>query len=183
MSAADPRPLEPAGQPVGDGPGEAIDVGRFRLAMGRFATGVTVVTTLAGSHDHAMTANSVTSVSLDPLLVLVCVENESRFFDAVRTAGVWGVSVLPYRARPTAAWLATSGRPLHGQLDRIAHRRGAATGVALLEDSLATLECRTRQVVPAGDHHVLIADVVAVDLAEHADPALLFFRGRYRTLD
>ena len=159
------------------------DKSRFRQAMGRFATGVTVVTTRAGEHDHAMTANSLTSVSLDPLLVLVCVENDSRFLEAVLDTGAWGVSVLPQRARPAAAWLATSGRPLHGQLDRIPHRRGAVVDVALLDDAIATLECRTRQVVPAGDHHVLIADVVAVDLSEHADPALLFFRGRYRTLD
>lgn len=160
-----------------------LDPGRFRLAMGRFATGVTVVTTKAQEHDHAMTANSFTSVSLDPLLVLLCVENDSRFLDAVLDTGAWGVSVLPHRARAAAAWLATSGRPLHGQLDRIPHHRGHRTGVALLDDSLATLECRTRQVVPAGDHHVLIADVVSMDLSEHAEPALLYFRGRYRTLD
>ncbi|MDO5711003.1 MAG: flavin reductase family protein [Micrococcales bacterium] len=151
--------------------------------MGRFATGVSVVTTRTGEHDHAMTANSLTSVSLDPLLVLVCVENDSRFHDAVLAAGAWGVSVLPHRARAAAAWLATAGRPLHGQLERIPHHRGPATGVALLDDALATLECRTREVVPAGDHQILLADVVAVDLAEHAEPGLLYFRGRYRTLD
>ncbi len=183
MTAPEPDPA--AAAPV-DSTGvdpSAVDPGRFRLAMGRFATGVTVVTTRAGEHDHAMTANSLASVSLDPLLVLVCVENDSRFFDAVIDTGAWGVSVLPHRARPAAAWLATSGRPLHGQLDRIPHHRGGVTGVALLDDALATLECRTRQVVPAGDHHVLIADVVSIDLSEHADPALLYFRGRYRTLD
>ena len=118
MTAPEPDPA--AAAPVastGVDP-SAVDPGRFRLAMGRFATGVTVVTTRAGEHDHAMTANSLASVSLDPLLVLVCVENDSRFFDAVIDTGAWGVSVLPHRARPAAAWLATSGRPLHGQLDR-----------------------------------------------------------------
>lgn len=160
-----------------------LDPDRFRLAMSRFATGVSVVTTRADAHDHAMTANSFTSVSLDPLLVLLCAENDSRFLDAVLDTGAWGVSILPHRARAAAAWLATAGRPLHGQLDRIPHHRGRVTDVALLDDALATLECRTRQVVPAGDHHVLIADVVSLDLSEHAEPALLYFRGRYRTLD
>lgn len=162
---------------------EPVDQGRFRLAMGRFATGVTIVTTHIDGHDHAMTANSLTSVSLDPPLVLVCVETEARFAQAVRTSGFWGISVLAHHARPAAAWLATRGRPLHGQLDRIPHHRGRVTGVALLADALATLECRTRQVVEAGDHHVLIADVLSADLVEHAQEALLYYRGRYRTLD
>lgn len=160
-----------------------LDPGRFRLAMGRFATGVTVVTTHVDGHDHAMTANSLVSVSLDPPLVLICVETEARFAQAVLDSGVWGISVLAHHARPAAAWLATRGRPLHGQLDRIPHRRGPITGVALLRDSLATLECRTSQVVEAGDHHVLIADVLGADLVEHADEALLYYRGRYRTLE
>nr|WP_051988732.1 flavin reductase family protein [Kineosphaera limosa] len=151
--------------------------------MGRFATGVTVVTTHDAGQDHAMTANSLTSVSLDPLLVLVCVETESRFHDAVLAAGVWGVSVLAHDGRAAATWLATRGRPLHGQLDRIPHHRGPLTGVPLLTQALATLECRTRQAVPAGDHVVLIADVLAADLSEHAGDALLYYRGRYRTLD
>ena len=172
--------MSAAETPVGFPP---PDPDRFRLAMGRFATGVTVVTTRSGATDHAMTANSLASVSLDPLLMLVCVENESHFFDAVIEAGVWGVSILRHDARAAATWLATRGRPLHGQLDRVPHRHAPVTGVALLDEAIATLECRTRDVVPAGDHHVLIADVVAVDLAEHADAALLFYRGRYRTLD
>ncbi len=91
MTAPEPDPA--AAAPV-DSTGvdpSAVDPGRFRLAMGRFATGVTVVTTRAGEHDHAMTANSLASVSLDPLLVLVCVENDSRFFDAVPDGegGAW----------------------------------------------------------------------------------------------
>ncbi len=159
------------------------DPDAFRLAMGRFATGVTVVTTAVGGQEHAMTANSFTSVSLDPLLVLVCVESESRFCDAVLEAGVWGVNVLAGAARRHATWLATRGRPLHGQLDRVPHHAGARTGVPLLTSALATLECRTRDVLPAGDHHVLVADVLDVELAEHAEPALLYYRGRYRTLD
>ena len=109
--------------------------------MGRFATGVTVLTTFSGGHDHAMTANAITSVSMDPMLVLVCVEVDARFHDAIIESGVWGVSVLGAEQRPVAEWLSTQGRPLHGQLDRIAHRRGPATGVALLDDALATIEC------------------------------------------
>ena len=87
--------------------------------MGRFATGVTVLTTRVRDLDHAMTASALTSVSLEPMLLLVCVEREGRFHDAVVEAGVWGVSVLSAHDRPGADWLATRGRPLHAQLDRI----------------------------------------------------------------
>lgn len=158
------------------------DVDVFRRAMGRFATGVTVLSTVAGGHDHAMTANALTSVSLEPLLMLVCVEREARFHDAVVESGVWGVSVLAASGRPAADWLATRGRPLHGQLDRIAHHRGAQTGVALLDAALSTFECRTTAVHPGGDHSIVVGEVVSVAAREHAGEALLYYRGRYETL-
>lgn len=160
----------------------APDTDHYRRAMGRFASGVTVVTTFAGGLDHAMTANAIASVSLEPLLMLVCVERDARFHDAVEEAGVWGVSILPARARPTADWLATRGRPLHGQLDRVAHRAGPATGVALLEDALAQFECRTTDLHPAGDHSIVVGEVVSVATPDHTDDALLYYRGRYGRL-
>lgn len=158
------------------------DIGHYRRAMGRFATGVTVVTTFAGGQDHAMTANAIASVSLEPLLLLVCVERDARFHDAVEEANVWGVSVLAAQARPVADWLATRGRPLHGQLDRIAHHPGPATGVALLEDALAHFECRTTALHPAGDHSVVIGEVLSVHTPDHTGDALLYYRGRYGQL-
>jgi flavin reductase len=82
-----------------------VDPDQFRLAMGRFATGVTVVTTFSGGHDHAITANALTSVSIEPLLVLVCVEVDARFHDAIAESKVWGVSVLGAPQRPVAEWL------------------------------------------------------------------------------
>ena len=138
-----------------------------------------MLTTRVGAHDHAMTVNAFTSVSLDPMLVLVCVETESRFHDAVVEAGFWWVSVLDASARPVAEWLSTRGRPLHGQLDRVPHHRGPVTGVALADQAVSWLECRTRQVVPAGDHVVLVADVVSARTG-NADPGVLVYhRGRY----
>jgi len=158
------------------------DVDHFRRAMGRFATGVSVVTTRTRDLDHAMTASALTSVSLEPLLLLVCVEREARFHDAVVEAGVWGISVLSAHDRPAADWLATRGRPLHGQLDRIAHHPGQQTGVALLDGALSTFECRTTAVHPAGDHSVVVGEVVSVTTAAHPGEALLYYRGRYVTL-
>jgi len=158
------------------------DMDAFRRAMSRFATGVTVLTTRVRDLDHAMTASALTSVSLEPLLLLVCVEREGRFHDAVVEAGVWGVSVLSGDDRPGADWLATRGRPLHAQLDRIRHHPGPQTGVALLDDALATFECRTTAIHPAGDHSIVVGQVVSVKTAPHPGAALLYYRGRYETL-
>jgi len=158
------------------------DVDLFRRAMGRFATGVAVVTTRTRDLDHAMTASALTSVSLEPLLLLVCVEREARFHDAVVEAGIWGVSVLASRDRPAADWLATRGRPTHGQLDRVAHHHGRETGVALLDQALSTFECRTTAVHPAGDHSIVVGEVVSVSAAAHPGEALLYYRGQYVNL-
>ncbi|MGB3764513.1 MAG: flavin reductase family protein, partial [Ornithinimicrobium sp.] len=128
-----------------------------------------------------MTATAVASVSLDPVLVLISVSNEARWHDAVTQAGVWGLSLLGASARSTAQWLSTPGRPMHGQLDRVAHHRGSL-GVALLDDSLATLECRTYATHPAGDHTVIIGRVVAVATPARAEAALVHFRGTFATL-
>ena len=160
----------------------AVDVALFRRAVGRFATGVCVVSTVTGGRDHAMTANAFTSVSLDPLLVLVCVDEDARFHDAVVEAGEWGVSVLDERARGAAEWLATPGRPLVGQLDPVPHHRGPVTGVALVDTSLATLECRTTDIHAAGDHVIVVGEVVGVGLAPEGRRPLVYHRSSYRVL-
>jgi flavin reductase (DIM6/NTAB) family NADH-FMN oxidoreductase RutF len=162
--------------------GEVTD-DQFRLAMGRLATGVTVLTTLSGDHDHAMTANAIASVSMDPMLVLVCVEIDARFHDAITDAGVWGISILESGQRPVAEWLSTQGRPLHGQLDRIPHHRGPKTGVALLDQALATIECRTTDMHLAGDHSIVVGEVLSLASNEHPGSALVYYRSRYGALD
>jgi flavin reductase (DIM6/NTAB) family NADH-FMN oxidoreductase RutF len=163
-------------------PVPAVATDEFRAAMGRFATGVSVLTTFSGGHDHAMTANALTSVSMEPMLVLVCVEVDARFHDAIIESRVWGISVLASGQRPVADWLSTQGRPLHGQLDRIEHRRGPATGVALLEGALATVECRTTNVYPAGDHSIVVGEVVSLSTTDHPGDALVYYRSRYAGL-
>lgn len=161
----------------------SVDPGEYRQAMGRFATGVTVVTTFSSAgtepRDHAMTANSLTSVSLDPVLLLLSAQNDGRWLEAARECGVWGVSVLGASARAHAQWLATPGRPEHGQLDRVPHHRGAATGVALLDGAIAELECRTRDIHPAGDHSLIVAEVLSVHTPSRAEAALVHYRGRW----
>lgn len=159
-----------------------LDPALFRQAMGRLAAGVSVLTTVADGHDHAMTADTLTSVSLDPLLVLICVEIETRWHTAVLEAGFFGASVLAADQRPLSDWFATRGRPLHGQLDRTRFRRGKHTGAALLEGAMMHLECRTVDVHPAGDHSIVVAEVLEVGLPESVGQALVHYRGAYGSI-
>jgi len=159
----------------------------FREAVSRFATGITVVTCVSDGLDHAMTANAFASVSLDPLLVLVSVERDSRFHDAVTAAGAWGVSILRSGSEPTARWLATKGRPLPGQLDRVAHHRSPNLEVAWIDDSLAAMECRTVETHKAGDHDILLGEILNIEVSDCPDDVegldpLLYYRRHYRRL-
>lgn len=163
---------------------------QFRRATSRYATGIAIVTTVAGGMDHGMTANSFTSVSLDPLLALVCVERDSRFHAAVLAAGCWAVSFLPTGAADTARWFATRGRPLADQFDRVPTVRGV-NGCLLLEGALASLELRTDRVVPAGDHDIVLGAVTAAhepppgDRAAPGTPAgdpTVYFASQFRHL-
>ena len=180
-----------------------VDPAAYRRAMGHFATGVTVVTTRVGTFDHAMTASAFSSVSLEPVLVLVCVDKEARFRDAVVESGTWAASILSTSGRRAADWFATKGRPLVGQLDRFPHHRGrqppggalavrplvgqldryphhrGITGAALLDGSLAWLECRTRAVYDGGDHDIVLGAVLAAVEGDRDGAPLLYHRGRY----
>jgi flavin reductase (DIM6/NTAB) family NADH-FMN oxidoreductase RutF len=161
---------------------EAVTVEAFAQALRRFATGVTVVTCTVDSEDHAMTANAFTSVSLEPPLVLVCVEKVTRFHAAVLTAGTWGVSVLDESARQAATWFATRGRPLERQFARFPHTRGEHTGAPLLIGALSTLECRTRATYDGGDHTIVVGDVLSVATAQPDRGPLLYYEGGYHGL-
>lgn len=159
---------------------EAVGELEFRRALGSFATGVVVVTCVVEGVDHAMTANAVASLSLSPPLVMVAIARSSRFHEAIRTQSHWCISVLAAPAVDHAAWLATKGRPLAGQLDRVPHHRNDS-GIALLNQALAWLECRTDQVVQAGDHDIFIGEVQRTRMAG-PDDALLYWRSGYRSL-
>jgi flavin reductase (DIM6/NTAB) family NADH-FMN oxidoreductase RutF len=166
-----------------DAPDEATQR-RFREAMGLFPTGVTLLTSRApDGTDRAITANSFTSVSLDPLLVLVSVEHASRLHDAVLASGLWAVSLLPRDLEDVSRRFARRGHRVSDGLADVPHSRGPETGALVLDGALATVECRTRTVVPGGDHTVLLGDVLAIRLVDQDAPPLVWHRGRYRDLD
>ena len=107
-----------------------LDRLQYRRVVGRFATGVTVVTTRLGADQHAMTCNSFTSVSLEPVLVLFCAEKVARFHDVVLDTGEWAVSVLAQGQQQESRHFAARGRSLVDQFDGVAHTQGRLTGAA-----------------------------------------------------
>lgn len=167
-----------------DGPvvGPVVDRLDFRRVAGRFATGIAIAATSDRGVDYAMTVSAFTSVSLDPLLVLVCVEKITRFHEAVLSSGAWTISVLPDDAEGVSRWFAEKGRPTLEQFADYLHHPGNVTGMPVLDIATAVIECRTRAVHDGGDHDIVVGDVVGV----WADPAprrpLLYVEGRYRTL-
>jgi flavin reductase len=158
---------------------DSPEVDAFRRAAGQFVTGITVVTTVSQGVDHAMTASSFTSVSLEPLLVLVCADRDTRFHDAVLESGLWAVSVLDSSARDAAVWFAKKGRPLERQLDHAPYHRGPITGAALLDAGLAWMECETYGVHDGGDHTIVVGRVLGVAVAPDAPDPLVYHRSAY----
>lgn len=188
MESAARQPAEPVGwigpvpHPRAAEPG-AVGQRRFRDAMGLFPTGVTLLTTCGpDGTDHAITANSVTSVSLDPLLLLVCVEHASRLHDALLSCGLWAVSVLGADAQQLSRRLARRGHSTAEALAAVPHHRGPHTGALLLDGALSTLECRTWAAHPGGDHTVVIGEVLALAAPQPESAPLVWHRGRYTRL-
>jgi flavin reductase (DIM6/NTAB) family NADH-FMN oxidoreductase RutF len=161
---------------------QPVDQRTFRDALGRFASGVTVVTTVLDGVDHAMTVSAFTSVSLEPPLVLVVSDRTARFHDAVLQSGTWGVSILAEEGRSASAWFAHRGRPLERQLEGVDRHRGEHTGAALLSAALAWLECRTVSTHDGGDHTILVGEVIGAAVRDGADDPLLYYRSHYGTI-
>ena len=148
---------------------------RFRSVMGRFATGVTVVTATSPEGPVGLTANAVCSLSLDPLLLLVCFDNDARTLPVVRDVGRFGVNVL--RADQEAlARLFASKAPEREKFAGVAHT--VHDGIPVIEGVLAWVGCRLERLIPGGDHTIGIGAVEAAE-AGQGEP-LLWFRGSYR---
>jgi flavin reductase len=161
---------------------EGLDDRAFRGALGRFASGVTVVTTVVDDEDHAITVSAFSSVSLDPPLVLICLDKTARFHDAVLRSGRWAVSILNEAGQDAASWFALRGRPLDGQLEKVSYRRGDDSGAGLLDDATAWLECRTWRTYDGADHTIVVGEVVWAAVAGDVDDPLLYYRSHYAAL-
>ena len=158
-----------------------IDADTFRSVLGRFATGVTIVTACdANGRDHGMTVSAFCSLSLDPPLVLLCVDQTANMYDLLRTHPKFGVSILSSPQEAYSRRFADKSTERSERFDGIAYSRGVS-GCVLLDGALAHLECAVIEHHDAGDHMVLIAEV------QRAEPLdgrpLLYFRGGYAQLE
>ena len=159
--------------------GMNLTASEFRKAMGTFATGVTIVTVDLEGGVHGMTANAFASVSLDPMLVLVCVDHTTRTHAHLHAKKRFGINVLREDQLAISEYYARPERT-HEHAEQEAGARFERTkhGTPMLQGSLAYLECRLHSAEEAGDHTIFIAEVEDV-VVQEGEP-LLFFRGKYR---
>jgi 3-hydroxy-9,10-secoandrosta-1,3,5(10)-triene-9,17-dione monooxygenase reductase component len=151
---------------------------RFRAVMGHFATGVTVVTARGTDGPVGMTANAVCSLSLDPLLLLVCFDNGARTLPVVAEGERFGVNVLA-AGQEELARLFASKAPEHAKFAEVAHT--VQDGIPVIEGGLAWVGCRLERLVPGGDHTIGIGAVEAAEAAPDEREPLTWFRGTFGT--
>ena len=153
-----------------------IDDARFRQAMGHFASGVTVVTTAAGAELYGMTVSSFSSLSLNPPLILICIDKGVPSHNMLKDAGCFVVNILEERQEHLSRRFATTATD---KFKGVAWHSGKL-GLPVLDNTLAAIECSLRDTLDGGDHTIFIGEVVDVEVREGAP--LLYYRRGYREL-
>ncbi len=154
----------------------SLDPKVFRTAMGQFATGITVVTAFDGDEVHGMTANSFTSVSLDPPLLLVCVDRRNRTHSLLPTVGRFAVNILSEDQEEVSRYFA-GDRDLAIPYELVDRERAKSPVFA---DVLAWIDCKLWQTYDGGDHSIFVGEVEQLQVT--GGRPLLFFQGGYNRL-
>ncbi len=150
-----------------------LDLAQFRSALSRFAAGVTVVTARDGSGgDHGMTVSAFASLSLDPPLVLVCLDHTATLLPHLHAAGTFGISILGAAQGDLSRRFADQATD---RFDGVAFTR-AGSGAALLDGAVAHLECRRVAAHPGGDHVIIVGEVLSARTFT-GEPLVYFHRG------
>ena len=152
----------------------------FRQAAGRFASGVTVVTTRASQGAYGVTVSSFASLSLNPLLVTVSINRSSPFLGYVRSAGAFAVSVLASDQQQVAAYFAARGRRPEPAGFATVPTRSEETGAPIIDGCLSWFDCTVEDLLPGGDHEILVGRVAAAG-GRTGEP-LVYWAGGYRAL-
>ena len=153
-----------------------FDSQQQRRIMGRFATGITVATTRVGNELFGMTANAVTSLSLDPPLVLLCVDKRAQFLTALKESNTFALSILGEEHEHHSRRFAQKGPKEFTDWNSDI----TVTGAPILSEALAWVDCKVIDVLPGGDHEIFIGEIVAGDCRDGRP--LLYFGGNYATL-
>lgn len=153
-----------------------IDDAHFKLALSHFASGVTIVTTEHEGRPFGMTVASFASLSLNPKLVLVCIETSVKTHDAIVAAGKFGVSILASDQTGISSKFASRSDDKFTGVDVF---RGALD-LPMITGALTTIECNVQAQLPGGDHSIFVGEVIDIQTRE-GDP-LLYFRSGYREM-
>lgn len=156
-----------------------IDDVQFKLAMSHFASGVTVVTTEHDGAPYGMTVASFASLSLNPPLVLVCIEKNIRTHEALSASQKFGVSILSATQADLSGRFAS--KKIEDKFAGVAVTRGEELGIPLLDGAICAIECRVHSELPGGDHTIFVGEVMSVR-ASGEDAPLLYFRSGYHRL-
>lgn len=159
----------------------SIDIDLFKQVMRRFATGVMVMTVADGMETHAMTVNAVTSVSLTPLLMLVCVENKARSHELLRASRAFVLNILTDRQRELGERFAYDSES-RAHPEALVEGTAGMTGGLIFKESLGFLECRVTAEYPAGDHTIFIGEVVDGRVNDESAGPLLYYGGKWQSM-
>jgi flavin reductase (DIM6/NTAB) family NADH-FMN oxidoreductase RutF len=153
-----------------------LDYDAFRDIMGSFASGISVVTTLAEDGEpYGLTCSAVCSVSADPPLLLTCVRTPSSSLDAIRARGRFAVNFLDAQARDVSQLFAGPGQ---GKFQQVGWTPGAASGMPVLDRTLAHAECAVHELIDAGDHVIVLGRLIG-GRADQSRFPLGYWRGSY----
>jgi flavin reductase (DIM6/NTAB) family NADH-FMN oxidoreductase RutF len=156
-----------------------LDAKSFRQTVGQFPTGVSVVATEASGEIHGMTANALTSLSLDPMLMLFCVAKRSKMADFLKKAEGFSINILRDEQQALSTYFAGGWK----QEKPPPFRFVPWIGGPRLEGSAAALGCRTHSTIEGGDHWIVVGEVIALHTGVEPRYPLVFHAGMYRKLD
>ena len=157
-----------------------LDKASFRHAMSHFASGVTIMTTTAAGRMHGMTVSAFSSQSLDPLLILVSVERSTVMHRLVTQSRAFAINILGEQAEGTARFFADNARLSEPEFREGSFQLGV-TGAPILKEATGYLEATVHSTLDAGDHTVIVGQVVAMAIGSGKAP-LIYYRSGYRTL-
>jgi flavin reductase (DIM6/NTAB) family NADH-FMN oxidoreductase RutF len=154
-----------------------LDAKEQRRILGKFATGVTVASTKIGDETWGMTANAVASLSLNPPLVILCIQKEGQPRSKFEQGGCFALNILSEDQQEISDRFAFKGPKDFSDLETTT----AVTGAPILNGSLGWVDCKLKEILPGGDHDIFVGEIVAGEAGDNGLP-LLYFSGRYSRL-